>query len=127
LDDLDWATSTNEQAVASTPDNHLNRGLHLDNLGNALESRFERTGSMDDLNQSISTREQAVACTPDNYPTRVIHLKNLGNALQARFERTGSMDDLDRAITTKEQAFVTDTAPSSIRLKAAAYIKQCMI
>ena len=76
----------------------------LNNLGNALQSRFERTGSMDDLNRAITTNEQAVASTPEDHPNRACNLNDLGNALQSRFERTGSMDDLNRAITTNEQA-----------------------
>ena len=95
---------TNEQAVASTPDDHPDRAMYLNNLGIALQSRFERTGSMDDLDRAITTNEQAVASTPDDHPNRAMYLNNLGNALQRRFERTGSMDDLDRAITTNEQA-----------------------
>ena len=127
MDDLDRAIRTNEQAVASTPDDHPNRGMYLNNLGNALQSRFERTGSMDDLDRAITTNEQAVASTPDDHPNRGMYLNNLGSALQRRFERTGSMDDLDRAITTKEQAFEMNTAPPSIRLKAASSCSDLLI
>ena len=37
------------------------------------------------------------------------------------------MDDLDRAIMTKEQAVMTDTAPPSIRLKAASSCSDLLI
>jgi len=50
MDDLDRAITTNEEAVASTPDDNPYRAAGLNNLGNVLQSRFERTGSMDDLN-----------------------------------------------------------------------------
>ena len=104
MDDLDRAIMTNEQAIVSTPEDNPNHAKYLNNLGNALQSRFERTGSMDDLNRAITTTEQAVASTPEDDPNRGGMLNNLGNALQSRFERTGSMDDLNRAITTNEQA-----------------------
>ena len=44
--------------------------MYLNNLGIALQSRFERTGSMDDLDRAITTNEQAVASTPDDHPNR---------------------------------------------------------
>jgi len=119
MDDLDWAITTNEQAVASTPHDHPHRSTVLNSLESALRSRFERTGSINDLDRAITTNEQAVASTPDDHPSRAMYLHNLGLALRRRFERTGSMDDLDRAITTMEQAVAIDTAPPSIRLKAA--------
>ena len=55
--------------------------MYLNNLGNALQSRFERTGSMDDLDRAITTNEQAVASTPDDHPNRAMYLNNLGIAL----------------------------------------------
>ena len=60
MDDLDRAIVINEQAVESTPVDHPNRAIYLNNLGIALQSRFERTGSMDDLDRAITTNEQAV-------------------------------------------------------------------
>ena len=95
MEDLDRAIVTKEQAVESTPDDHPDRAGCLNNLGIALQSRFERTGSMDDLDRAIVTNEQAVESTPDDHPDRAMYLNNLGNALQRRFERTGSMDDLE--------------------------------
>ena len=127
MEDLDRAIVTNEQAVESTPDDHPDRAMYLNNLGIALQSRFERTGSMEDLDRAIVTNEQAVESTPDGHPDRAMYLNNLGNALQRRFERTGSMDDLDRAIMTREQAFKSDTAPPSIRLKAASSCSDLLI
>ena len=116
-----------EQAVESTPDDHPNRVAWLNNLGNALQSRFERTGSMEDLERAIVTKEQAVESVPDGHPDRATCLNNLGIALQRRFERTGSMEDLERAIVTKEQAFKSDTAPPFVRLKAASSCSDLLI
>jgi hypothetical protein len=61
MDDLNRAIMTNEQAVASTPKDNPDLAMYLNNLGNGLQRRFKRTGSMDDLNRAIMTNEQAVA------------------------------------------------------------------
>ena len=108
MDDLDLAIITNEQAIASTPDDHPDHGAILNNLGRALLRRFESAGSIDDLARAITTNEQIVASTPDDHPNRAMYLNNLGGSLLRRFERTTSTDDLDRAITTNEQAVASD-------------------
>ena len=65
--------------------------------------------------------------TPTDHPDRAMYSTIWGTALQSRFERTGSIDDLDRAIMTKEQAAKSDTAPPSIRLKAAQSCSDLLI
>jgi tetratricopeptide (TPR) repeat protein len=127
MEDLDRAIAIIEQAVELTPNGHPDLAAHLNNLGIALHSRFERTESKEDLNRAIVINEQAVELTPDGHPDLAGRLDSMGNALQSRFERTGSKDDLDRAIATKEQAFASDTAPPSIRLKAASSCSNLLI
>src|SRR5438046_267929 len=116
-----------EQAVESIPDDHPDHAGGLNNLGNALQRRFKRTGSIEDLDRAIVTREQAVESTPDDHPDHAGMLSNLGIALQSRFKRTGSLEDLDRAIETKEQALKSDIAPPSIRLEAASSCSDLLI
>jgi hypothetical protein len=101
----------NEQAVASTPDDHPNRGGRLNNLGTALLSRFEITRSIDDLNRAIRIIEQALAFTPEDHSDRVGILNNLESVLQSRFEMTGSMNDLNQAIAMREQAVASGGSP----------------
>lgn len=127
MDDLNRAILTSEQAVELTPVDRPDRAMYLNNLGTALQSRYERTGSMDDLDRAIMTNEQAVESTPEGHPAHAMYLNNLATALQRRFERTGSIEDLDRAITTTEQAFKSDTAPPSVRLKAASSCSDMLI
>ena len=64
MDDLDRAIMTNEQAVASTPDDHPDLRDVSTTWGLHCRARFERTGSMDDLDRAIVTNEQAVELTP---------------------------------------------------------------
>ena len=59
MEDLDRAIAMNEQAIKSTPDGHPVRATMLGNLGVALQSRFEGTGSIEDLERIIATYEQA--------------------------------------------------------------------
>jgi hypothetical protein len=119
MEDLERTIMAKEQAVESTPEGHPDRAGRLNNLGNALQRRFEQTGLMEDLERAIMANERAVESTPEGHPDRAGRLNNLGNALQSRFERAGLIEDLERAIAAKEQAFKSDTAPPSIRLKAA--------
>jgi hypothetical protein len=76
----------------------------LNNLGNWLGRRFERTGSMDDLNRAVDVADMAVNATPQDHPDRAGRLNNLGSWLGMRFERSGSMDDLHRAVDVSDMA-----------------------
>ena len=78
MEDLDRAIRTNEDAVDSTPNDHPSRAICLNNLGNTLHRRFERTGSIDDLDRAIVTKEQAVESTPNDHIDRALNLNNLG-------------------------------------------------
>ena len=78
MDDLDRAIVTKEQAVESTPVDHPDHAIYLNNLGNALQSRFERTGSMDDLDRAIVIKEQAVESTPVDHPNRARNAQQFG-------------------------------------------------
>lgn len=42
VDDLNTAVEVNEEAIELTACDHPDRVMYLNNLGNALESRFER-------------------------------------------------------------------------------------
>ena len=125
--DLDRAIMTKEQAVELTPQDHPARAMYLNNLGAALWCRFKQMGSMDALDRAIMTHKQAIESTPDDHPDRALYLNNLGIALHSRFEQTGSTDDLDYAIAANEEAFISDTAPPSIRLKAASRCSDLLI
>jgi hypothetical protein len=78
--------------------------MFLNNLGNALLTRFEQTRNRPDLNRSIDMMQKAMVLTSDEHPSKPGRLQNLGSAFQRRFEETGLMDDLASAISNKEQA-----------------------
>ena len=116
MDDLNAAVAAIEEAVKSTLHDHLNRAVPLNNLGNALQCRFERTGSMDDLNAAVEAIEEAVKLTPRDHPIRASRLNNLGIALGRRFERTGSMDDLNAAVNAYDESVGLRQSPPSVRI-----------
>ena len=120
MNDFDRVFVIREQAIELTPEDHPDRARYLNNLGNALQRRFNLTGLIDDLNHAIMTREQAIESIPDDHPDRAMYLNNLATSLQSRFEQTRLADDLERAIVTNEQALASDTAPPSMRLRAAS-------
>ena len=105
------------------------RAIRLNNLGVALQTRFERIGSIEDLDRAIVTNEKAVETAPDGHPNRAMYLNNFGNALQIRFERTGSMDDLGHAIMANKQAVESNPVdhPTSLiylnNLSTSLYIR----
>jgi hypothetical protein len=71
MDDLNRAVQVGTMALDATPHDHHDRAALLSNLGNWLDSRFERTGSMDDLNRAVEVGNMALHATPhvDNLNT----------------------------------------------------------
>ncbi|MCO5999815.1 CHAT domain-containing tetratricopeptide repeat protein [Actinoallomurus rhizosphaericola] len=119
LADLDTAIDSFREAVAATPTDHPNRAMYLNGLGGALQVRFERTEALADLDAAIQVGQEAVAATPTDHPNRARRLNNLGNALRSRFERTGAQDDLEAALSAHSLAAEVDSAPPSLRIRAA--------
>jgi hypothetical protein len=50
--DLEEAIQVARRAVASTPENHSNLALFLNNFGRGLQRRYDRTGDMTDLEEA---------------------------------------------------------------------------
>ncbi|KAF2740441.1 hypothetical protein EJ04DRAFT_600690 [Polyplosphaeria fusca] len=56
--------------------------MYLINLGEALEMRFKRTGSIDDVNRAVKVADKAVEATPHDHPNRAMYLNILGKSLE---------------------------------------------
>ena len=84
--------------------NHLDRAGRLNNLGNNLSARFERTGALEDLQKAIRHSEEAVASIPVDHADRAGMLGNLGARLSTFFDRTGTLGGLQEAIRRSEEA-----------------------
>ena len=119
VEDLDQAIAAQEEAVVMTPPDVPDRIICLVNLGVALQYRFQHLGSMQDLDRAIIVNEEALMLIPDDHPNRALCLTNLAAAYQRRYEQTGSLEELERAIAANDQAFNIETAPPTIRIKAA--------
>ena len=98
-------------AVNATPEDHPDRALHLNRLGNSLYRLCLRTRSMSDLEEAIRIGEAAVDATPENSADRMVGLGNLGIRYYSRFERTGSVDDLESSIRIGQAT--VDATPES--------------
>ncbi|KAF4447587.1 hypothetical protein F53441_8882 [Fusarium austroafricanum] len=99
-----WTIPRLEIAVSAIPEDHPDRAAHLNNLGNQLGRRYERTGDMRDLEEAIKAARQAIKITPNDHPDLASHLNNLRNQFGRQYERTGEMADLEEAIETARQA-----------------------
>ncbi|KAN0078876.1 hypothetical protein V8E54_005389 [Elaphomyces granulatus] len=102
--DLEEAIQTAQQAVELTPADNPHQVTCLNNLGNNIFRRYERTGEMKDLEEALQTARQAVELIPAKHPDRAACLDNLGNRFGRRYERTREMKDLEEAIRTARQA-----------------------
>ena len=60
MDDLNRSIAQGEEPPASCPNNHINRGNYLNNLGLAFQTHYDPTESMDDIDRAITTTENAV-------------------------------------------------------------------
>ncbi|KAI0028285.1 TPR-like protein [Vararia minispora EC-137] len=104
---LDAAISCLQESVGLTPDGHPDKPGYLNNLGNALQTRFSHLGGLDDLESAIVVKRKArkaVDLTPDSHPDKPACLNSLGTALVARFNRLGGLNDLESAIVVKRKA-----------------------
>ncbi|ETW80194.1 hypothetical protein HETIRDRAFT_428431 [Heterobasidion irregulare TC 32-1] len=78
---------------------HPDRSASLNNLGNAVRKRFEKTGQVEDLEQAISLHRDSLALCPAPHPYRLAYMNNLACALLTRFDQIGQAEDLEDAIS----------------------------
>src|SRR5208282_6729094 len=100
---LNEAIAKFEEAAASATDN-IKYSECLNNIGVALQRRYEQGGLVEDLDRAIRVLYQAIKEMPDDHPYYSAILNNLGSALDLHFELTGLMEDLDESINIMEEA-----------------------
>ncbi|KAF8549859.1 hypothetical protein OG21DRAFT_1553074, partial [Imleria badia] len=86
-------------AVDIIPHAHPVKPTCLNNLGDALLTRFKCIGELSDLEDAITRFRDAVDITPHGHPDKLRHLNNLGIAFLTRFECIRKLSDLNDAIT----------------------------
>ncbi|KAF8810350.1 TPR-like protein [Phlegmacium glaucopus] len=94
--DLDEAIALNRQALKLQPSPHPFRSTSLNNLANALSTRFKQGGQRDDLDEAIDLHSQALELRPSPHPDRSASLNNLAT-------QGGEKSDLDEAISLNRQ------------------------
>ncbi|KIJ57702.1 hypothetical protein HYDPIDRAFT_34865, partial [Hydnomerulius pinastri MD-312] len=111
--DLDEAIQHHRAALQLTPAGHPDRSASLNNLANALSTRFEQRGDGNDVDEAIQHHRAALQLRPAGHPDRSDSLNNLANTLLMRFSQRGDGKDLDEAIqlasTAAEQSLARPT------------------
>lgn len=112
----DFAVALVAYALKTNSDNDLDEAIrllesiseihphyvgHLNNLGLALQCRFERAGDVVDLYRAIDAHETALRSSEKPNP---IYIQDLARALHIRYEREGTIHDLQRAMDMSRQS-----------------------
>ncbi|MFI6079275.1 hypothetical protein ACIA5C_48025 [Actinoplanes sp. NPDC051343] len=79
-------------------------GRYFDQLGNALQTQYEWTGSTDSLNDAVDAGQHALELSPPGHWDRAGRLTNLGNALQSLVEVHGRPEDARAAVSALSAA-----------------------
>ncbi|TFK22228.1 hypothetical protein FA15DRAFT_681771 [Coprinopsis marcescibilis] len=87
-----------QRSAGSEPSPHPNRSSSLNNLANALSTRFSKEGNIDDLDQCVSLYRESLDLMPAPHPSRSSCLNNLAVALCTRFEEMGNSEDLEECL-----------------------------
>jgi 2-phospho-L-lactate guanylyltransferase (CobY/MobA/RfbA family) len=69
-EDLEEAIQLHRDSLLLCPLGHPGRSISLYNLANALQIRFEQTGSMENLNEALKHYEQALFLRSPGHPER---------------------------------------------------------
>ena len=93
------------------PAPHPDRSSPLNNLANALRTRFDQSGQREDLDEAISFHREVLELLPALHHIRSCSLNNVATALRARFEQSGQRKDLDEAISFHREALELRRAP----------------
>jgi hypothetical protein len=107
--DLDEEITAFRHCLEPAP--NPDRSTSLNNLADALQTRFEQRGASNDLDEAISLHREALLVRPAPHPDRSTSLNNLANALQTSFEQRGASNDLDEAISLHREALLLSPAP----------------
>ena len=70
MEDLEEAISLHRQALTLRARGHPDRSSSLNNLANAMTTRFAQLGGMNDLEEAITFHRQALALRAHGHPDR---------------------------------------------------------
>jgi len=99
MEDLKDAIAYNSEALTLRPRGHSDRYTSLNNLANAVLTRYEQSSGMEDLDNAIAYNREALALCPLGHQHYPLSLNNLAIAVLARYNQSGRMEDLEESIT----------------------------
>ncbi|KAG1871730.1 CHAT domain-containing protein [Suillus subalutaceus] len=99
-----WVIALCREVLPFHPVGRTFRWGALNNLTNALFTRFEYRGNDEDLDEAITLRREALALHPIGPTDWSRSLNDLAGRLSTRFDRRGNDEDLDEAITLHREA-----------------------
>ncbi|CCD51204.1 hypothetical protein BofuT4_P085660.1 [Botrytis cinerea T4] len=104
MEDLETAIQQFQEALDTTPENHLDLAGRFNSLGVGYRDRYQRTGAIEDLEMAIQQSQKAVDATPKKHSVRAGRLESLGIGYRNRYQRIGAIEDLEIAIQQFEEA-----------------------
>lgn len=117
---LDEAVTHLRRAVELTPADHPDAAARLSNLSVALDQRHQRTGDRDSLTDAVGAARRATQLMAGEHPDRATAWYVLGNALETLHGPTLDPGGITAAVTAFRTAALVETAPSTLRVRAAA-------
>jgi hypothetical protein len=92
------------QSLDLQPPGYHRRSASLNNLANALLTRFEQLGDLDSLSDAVKLHRQALELRPTGHPHHSMSLNNLATAMHTQFEHLGDLDSLAEAVELHRRA-----------------------
>ncbi|EDR09388.1 uncharacterized protein LACBIDRAFT_318922 [Laccaria bicolor S238N-H82] len=135
---LNTAVTLLRRGIAKLPQGSENHAAVVNNLANALLTRFEQGGQQSDLDEAlslhrqqggqrsdldeaISLHRQALKLFLPPHPKQSSSLNNLANALSTRFEQGGQQSDLNEAISLYRQALELRLPPHPLQSRGTLH------
>jgi len=124
MDDLNTVIALLRAGITKFPSSSQNHAAALNNLGNALSTRFGQGGQRSDLDEAISLHRQALELLPSPHPDRSSTLSALADVLvQAHSPTDRNSDFLEQAMSSLSDATQCFCqSPSSLFLIAKSWI-----
>ena len=102
--DLDEAIDALCAAVEASPTGHIDRPMHLTDLGLAYSIRFDQAGGLRDAEEAVKHCREALSALPDNHGNRATCLGNLSASLDSLAAGTRDFADAAEARDTAREA-----------------------
>ncbi|KAJ6632323.1 CHAT domain-containing protein [Mycena sp. CBHHK59/15] len=92
------------EALALHPSSHPDHGKCLNNLANAVKTRFDQRGDQQDIDEATELHREALAHHPSPHANHRHSLNSLASAILARFEQWRDPQDINEVIELHREA-----------------------